>query len=136
MNNFYYKIMRWFEGRYGIDNLFYLLFCFSAVLAIINIFLRLIYLQIIVYALVIYAVFRAISKNIEARRRENEALENLVNKIKRKRENAILRKQDKTHIYKKCPYCKAVLKLPRIKGNHKTVCPRCKCEFNVRVYKE
>ena len=135
MNNLYSRLMRWFEGRYGIDGLFYLLFFVSAMLAIINIFLRLVYLQIIVYGIVIFAFYRALSRNAAARRRENEAVIGLISNLKTKMQQKKQRKNDKTHIYKKCPFCKVMLRLPRIKGTHKTVCPKCKCEFTVRVYK-
>ena len=44
-------------------------------------------------------------------------------------------KNDKCHVYRKCPNCKAVLRLPNKVGKHTTVCPRCNKEFKVRVRK-
>ena len=136
MNDFRYKLMRFFSGRYGIDNLFYLLFCIAAVISVLNIFVRTVYLQIIVYALVVYALFRVMSRNIAARSRENRAIFSWISKAKAKKDTYKQRKSDKTHIYKKCPYCKATLRLPRKKGSHKTICPACKMEFSVRVFKD
>ena len=38
-------------------------------------------------------------------------------------------------LWEKCPSCKAILRLPRRIGVHKTVCPKCGKEFTVRVRK-
>lgn len=134
--DFRYRLMRFLSGRYGIDSLFYVLFALSAGLAFINIFLRLVVLQIIVYIIMIYAFFRVMSRNTLARSRENRAALGIVNNIKSKIDLRRQRRADYTHIYKKCPYCRAVLRLPRKKGKHTTVCPKCNKSFTVRVYKE
>ncbi len=131
--NFRYKLMQFMSGRYGIDNMFYLLFGLSAALSVINIFVRSYILQLIVYAVIVYAFFRAFSRNIEARRRENNWANNIMTKIKKEQELRRRRKADYTHVYKKCPHCRAVLRLPRRVGKHKTVCPKCNNEFSVRV---
>ena len=31
----------------------------------------------------------------------------------------------KTHVYRKCPHCKAQIRLPKVKGEHKCACPKC-----------
>ena len=135
MNELRYKIARFLSGRYGPDPLFYLLFAIAAVLAIVNGFLRLFYLQIAVYAIIILAILRMMSRNVYARRKENDAVFGFLGKIKNRYDTHIQRKHDTTHVYRKCPRCKAVLRLPRKKGKHKTVCPRCNCDFTVRVIK-
>lgn len=134
--SFRYRLMRFLSGRYGIDTLFYVLFTLSAVLAFVNIFLRLAVLQIIIYLIMVYALFRVMSRNTLARSRENRAVLGIVNNIKSKIELRRQRKADYTHIYKRCPYCRAVLRLPRKKGKHTTVCPKCNKSFSVRVYRE
>jgi len=73
-----------------------------------------------------WTIFRSYSKNIPRRRRELE----VYLKIKRKPQNARkLRKNKKrdkkTHCYFKCPTCKAVLRVPRGKGEIIVTCPRC-----------
>lgn len=131
--NFRYKLMRFMSGRYGLDGLFYVLFAAAAAISFVNCFVKSSALQIIVYAIVIYAFFRIMSRNIEARRRENAFLNNLGLKIKEQQTLRRRRKADHTHIYKKCPNCHAVLRLPRRKGKHKTVCPKCNAQFNITV---
>lgn len=134
--NFRYKLMRFMSGRYGVDTLFYVLFCVAAVLSVVNCFLRIIYIQIAVYLLMIYAIFRMMSRNIYARQKENRFFKNTARNIKSKNDTARARRADFTHIYKDCPYCRATLRLPRRKGKHRTVCPKCGKEFTVRVFKE
>ncbi|MBO5321958.1 MAG: hypothetical protein J6B22_05070 [Clostridia bacterium] len=133
--NFRYRLMQFMYGRYGTDELTYALFIFAAILSFVNVFLRSLILQLIVYALVIYALFRVLSRNPEARRRENRFFKEKVRFVKKQKEIYENRKNDKLHVYKKCPDCKAVLRLPHRIGTHTTVCPRCGKEFKVKVRK-
>lgn len=133
--NFRYRLMQFMYGRYGTDEFTYALFIFAAILSFINIFLRSGILQLIVYALVIYALFRILSRNLEARCRENRIFKEKIGFIKKQKEIYENRKNDKLHVYKKCPACKAVLRLPHRIGTHTTVCPRCGKEFKVKVRK-
>ena len=132
---FRYRIMQFMSGRYGTDNLTYALLTVAVVLAVVNIFVRSYILQLLVYALVFYALCRVFSRNIEARRRENVWFKNKMGIVKQKKEFYNRKKSDVLHIYKKCPACKAILRLPRRIGVHKTVCPRCSKEFTVKVKK-
>ena len=76
--------------------------------------------------LIIMIFFRMFSRNVIKRRRENEAFCGFF-KLLRNR----LRDR-KTHVYRKCPSCRAVLRLPRAKGKHTVVCPRCGNRFGVK----
>lgn len=133
--NFRYRIMQFMSGRYGPDKLSNMLLVISAILSVINIFLRFYHLQLLVYFIIIYVFFRMLSRNIEGRRRENQWFLNKVNIIYNKREIYLKRKNDRLHIYKKCPKCKAILRLPHRIGKHQTVCPKCEHKFTVRVRK-
>lgn len=131
--NFRYRFMQFMSGRYGIDSLFYIIFGASCVLAFLNIFLRSVILQLIVYALCFYAIFRYLSRNTYARAAENRKVNEILGKLKRNSEIAKQRRADVYHVYRKCPKCRAVLRLPRRVGKHTTVCPKCSHEFSVRV---
>ncbi len=133
--NFRYRLMQFMSGRYGLDETFYVLFLTAAVISFINIFSRLLLLQLLAYAVVIFALFRMLSRNIEQRRKENNWVKNKLNFLKNKRELYNRRKNDKCHVYKKCPSCSAILRLPRRIGVHTTVCPKCSKEFKVKVRK-
>lgn len=129
------RLMRFMSGRYGSDEMFFGLFALSVILSVINIFLRSVILQLVIYALIVYAIFRTFSRNTEQRRRENAWLLKKIGFFKRKKELYNQKKTDKCHVYKKCPSCKAILRLPRRVGVHKTVCPKCGKEFTVKVRK-
>ena len=77
-------------------------------------------------ALVSLLFFRMFSKNIVKRRAENEKFCGFF-KLRRN-----MFRDRKTHVYRKCPKCKAVLRLPKSRGKHTVVCPRCKERFEVR----
>ena len=56
--DFRYRLMRFMSGRNGPDELFFAFFLISVILSVINIFVRSVILQLAVYALMIYALFR------------------------------------------------------------------------------
>lgn len=132
--NFRYKLMQFFSGRYGIDQLFWVLFAVSMIFAFINLFLGSIILQILVYLFEIIAIVRALSRNHMARRNENQKILGILNFFKRKSANFKQKHNDKEHIYRTCPACKATLRLPRKKGKHSVKCPKCSFNFKVRVF--
>jgi len=133
--NFWYKISQFMYGRYGVDKLFYGICIIAAIVSFVNIFVRSFILQLVVYLIIIYAFFRVISRNREARSKENAWFSNLIYNFKRKKETYRQRKADTMHIYKKCPNCRAILRLPRRQGKHTTVCPKCNTSFKVIVRK-
>lgn len=133
--NFRYRLMQFLSGRYGNDMLSNTLFIIAFILAFVNLFVRSVILQLIVYAVIIYAFFRMLSRNTAARQKENIWFKNKIGFLKKQREFYNTKRADKLHIYKKCPMCKAVLRLPLRPGVHKTVCPRCSYEFTVKVKK-
>lgn len=140
MGKFKQKLGRFFWGRYGGDTL-------NNVLLGIYLFLILAYyiasmlipfeaatartvLSFFYYVstltLIVVIFSRMLSRNIAKRRRENERFCGFFRLWKNK-----LRDR-KTHVYRKCPKCRAVLRLPRAKGKHTVVCPRCKNRFEVK----
>ena len=127
--------MQFMSGRYGTDKFFYGILGLAAVVAFINLIIRSYLLQLVVYGLFVYAVFRMLSRNITARRKENDWFTEKIFSFKKRKEFYDRQKADTFHVYKKCPTCKAVLRLPRRIGVHTTVCPRCNTEFTVKVRK-
>lgn len=134
--NFRYRLMQFMSGRYGVDTTFYILFGVSAVIAFINIIFRIWALQAIVYAIIAFAIYRMFSRNHAARMKENRIITSGFTALTKWYYTRKTRAADTTHVYKKCPNCKAVLRLPRRKGRHSTVCPNCHMSFSVRVYKD
>ncbi len=128
------KFNRFMYGRYGADQFYYaLLIAFLILSVLANLFFR--PLLILADALVIWAFLRYFSKNIYKRREENRKWLSIWRNIKnyctflrdRWRDRKVCR-------YRKCPYCKAIARLPIRKGKHSVKCPRCQKSFKVNIW--
>jgi hypothetical protein len=121
-------------GRYGLDNLskFLMIMWFS--LAAVNIFFRSPYIYAVSLIPAFFFFFRVLSRNYARRSAENAKYLSIVNKtgawfrfrLQKLREIG-------THRYRKCPGCRAMLRLPRRTGKHTAVCPRCSRRFEVKI---
>ncbi len=143
LSNLGYKIQRFMIGRYGADQLWRALMIFYLLsIVITNIvyrFSKIAYysLSVLSLAIIIFAVFRVFSKNIEARRKENQEWLKITGGIRQKFIFAKERnKQKKTHKFVKCKQCKKVLRLPKNKGKLNVSCPHCKNQFVVNTGKK
>ncbi len=142
-NDLGWKLQRFMAGRYGIDRLWRFLFIvYFIILIIANIvfrFSKLSYYALFVMAnaLMIFAIFRVFSKNIDARRSENESYLRFVGKIKQR--NKLIKdrwQQRKTHKFVKCKKCKRVLRVPKHRGKINVTCPHCKNQFVISTGKK
>ncbi|MCI9145740.1 MAG: hypothetical protein HFJ97_05195 [Eubacterium sp.] len=143
LSNLGYKIQRFMIGRYGADQLWRALMIFYLLAIVItNIvyrFSKIAYysLSVLSLAIIIFAVFRVFSKNIEARRKENQEWLKITGGIRQKFIFAKERnKQKKTHKFVKCKQCKKILRLPKNKGKLNVSCPHCKNQFVVNTGKK
>ena len=128
------RIARYMMGRYGIDRLYYFLMAVCFILIVINLFLNSLLISLLESALIIYAFYRVMSRNIYKRQQENEKFIKLADRPKKFINLQKCKKRDKgTHVYRKCPSCKNNLRLPKEKGEHTVVCPCCKHRFNVKI---
>ena len=134
MGKFKNKLYRFMYGRYGSDKLGNVLawtyFALVIIYTVITIFwwnpiFTVVYLTASLL-LIFFVFYRMFSRNIVKRRHENEVFCNFFKLRKNKFRDR------KTHVYRKCKKCKAVLRLPRSKGKHTVVCPRCKNRFSTR----
>lgn len=135
--NFRYKLAQFLYGRYislGIDLLTKILAVVCIALSVINLLIGSFIVYIVETLLFFWMVIRLFSRNISARQKENRVITDFLSKIKgvftlRRR----MHKDRQTHIYKKCPHCSVMLRLPRRSGEHNVNCPRCKNNFKVKV---
>ena len=134
MGKFKNRIYKFMYGRYGYDALSKTLLWVYAGVLLVHMILSLfidspfLYLanMLVSFSLVGYILFRTMSRNIPKRREENAKFLGFWRLRRNKRRDR------KTHVYRKCPKCKAVLRLPKAKGKHTVSCPRCKERFEVR----
>lgn len=122
-----YKLQKFMLGRYGIDELYKFLLYLYLFLAIINLFLHNNIIHLIEYILIFIAIYRALSKNVKQRRKENKLFLQYKKNIVKPFVNIKRNIQDREHIYKKCS-CGTTLKLPLPKkyGIKHAKCPDCK----------
>lgn len=121
-------------GRYGTDTLskvlLWVYLAFIVICSVVSFFVDSIWFSVFYYvgtvAMIIWMFFRMFSRNIAARRRENDKFCGFF-KLRRNKF-----RDRKTHVYRKCRNCNAVLRLPKAKGKHFVVCPRCKNRFEVK----
>lgn len=127
------RMVRFMYGRYGADHLGRALIWVSLAFSILGMF-TLPWFSLISMALLIWMMVRMFSKKIYQRQKENAVYLRLTAKPKNwfKLQKNKLRDR-KTHAYKKCPHCKATLRLPKKKGKHTVCCPKCRKDFEVRI---
>ncbi|MBE6601492.1 MAG: hypothetical protein E7637_03170 [Ruminococcaceae bacterium] len=128
------RFFAFWMGRNGNDALGITVFWVAVVINIVNLFLGLAWLACLSVLLSVYYLFRIFSRNVIKRRRENQAFCAFWKRIKNffvLQKNQ--RKDRKTHVYKKCVFCKKVLRLPRIKGSHTVRCPCCDRRFDMTI---
>ena len=135
------RLISFMYGRNGFDRygkfLFIVYFVLVVIQMIVSIFVPRTISMIIsglIIALAIYIFFRIFSKNLVKRQAENYKYIQFSARIKTffSLQKSKIRDR-RTHVYKKCPRCKAVLRLKKIKGKHRAVCPRCGNSFDVKV---
>ena len=123
---------RFAVGRYGNDDLNKFIFWFYFALIFVSLFVKSIVINALIWLVFFLYMYRCLSKNIYKRQAENRkylVLRNKFTSFFRLQKNKF--RERKTHVYKKCTYCKAIVRLPRRKGKHVVCCPRCRKDFNV-----
>jgi len=116
---------RFMYGRYGVDELSKFLTVTALILYVVGIFIP--FVSLIGMVLLVWSLFRTYSRNTEKRRIERERYLRRTEGIRkwfrlRKR----MFKERKTHTYFKCKTCKAVIRVPKGRGEINVGCPKCK----------
>jgi len=113
---------RFMEGRYGNDKLNMAILLTGVVMSILSSILGGFLLKVILwalsYGLMIWAIFRCLSRNTYKRYQENRRYLQLLDRVK-----------DRQHRYYDCPKCRQRVRVPRGKGKISITCPRCKEKF-------
>ncbi len=124
------SLRRFMSGRYGTDQLNFVLLFSSLGLSLLNGILSAVFahsvaysyvyiaLSLCVYTLLVLAVLRMLSRNIYQRQRENRRLLNFWTRLR-----------DRRNRYFRCPSCKQTVRVPRHRGKINIRCPRCGEKF-------
>lgn len=137
IRNFLSRLM---YGRYGTDqfNLFLLgvwvaLYVLSIVLNLLRLVLAAQLASLLAYGVVLWTLFRMLSRNYDRRRRENEAYLEKVGPISHRLRQFRAQRRDKEHRYFRCPSCGAVLRVPKMKGKVNITCRTCGTVFQKKL---
>lgn len=122
-------IHRFMYGRYGNDPLNLFLIILYLVLYLLFAFTQIEFLYWVTMVLVFVSLFRLLSRNIPARRKENAQFMRVAGPaIQWYRFQRTIRR-DKDHRYFKCPNCGQQLRVPRGKGKITVTCRSCGASF-------
>lgn len=128
------RIARFMYGRYGADQLSNFILWTYIALFIINLFLNSLIIYTAATALMVWSFFRMFSRNIYARNKENLKFLSIKGKIASFFKLTFDRIRDvRSKAYKRCPHCKAIVRLPRKGGAHSVTCPKCRSRFRVKI---
>ena len=119
-------------GRRGIDELGIVLFIGGIILTFLSSITGLSIFYWVGTIVFIYALWRALSKDINKRALENEAFQRKNKQAKHDKDFAKKKWENrKTTGYVVCSRCEARLSYPKGKGKLRITCPKCKNVFEV-----
>ena len=117
-----YGFRNFMAGRYGTDKLNMVILSAGLVICLISPFVNSVKVQLLLtavsYGLMIWAIFRSLSRNTYKRYQENRKFLQFFERLK-----------DREHRYYDCPKCRQVVRVPRGKGRIAITCPRCRERF-------
>ena len=128
------KLADWMRGRNGSDELSTAATLLAFILLVINIFLHTLFLNLVAIALMAYAWWRMMSKDLEARENENAWVAELMGPVRPWLHNPKAAFAE-ARVYKhlKCPECGQRVRVPRKKGKLRVTCPACHEKFEART---
>ena len=109
-------------GRYGTDRLNMVILGAGVVASLLSVWVKGAPFNLIFwalsYGLMIWAIFRTLSRNTYKRYQENRKFLQITGRLK-----------DRDHKYFDCPKCRQMVRVPRGKGKIAITCPRCREKF-------
>ena len=116
------SLRHFMAGRYGSDKLNMAILGAGLVASLLSVWIRVVPVNLIFwalsYGLMIWAIFRCLSRNTYKRYRENRWFLQLKDRLR-----------DRQNRYFSCPKCRQTVRVPRGKGKIAITCPRCKEKF-------
>ena len=138
MNNFWQKIKaslaRWMAGRHGVDDLGMVTLFAGLILSLVSSFAGSSLLSLLGLVLYVITIYRMLSRNHEARVRENQKYLSLTGNWTTKIRQFFRRmKNRKEYKYFRCPGCKQLLRLKRGCGEKDITCAKCGHQFKQKA---
>ena len=115
-------LARFMRGRYGTDRLNMVILCAGLAASLLSAMLPIPVVSLVLwalsYGLMIWAIFRSLSRNTYRRYQENRKFLLIFDRVK-----------DRQNRYFACPKCRQTVRVPRGKGKISITCPRCREKF-------
>ena len=127
------KLIRFMQGRSGVDNLNTHALWLVIILLIINMFVGNMFISILSYALWFIVIYRTFSRQVYKRYAENEKYLKTIQPVTQFFNLQKKRISDRQHKYYRCPKCKQMVRLPKGKGKIVVTCPKCQNKFEKRT---
>jgi hypothetical protein len=130
MNRFRDKMIRFMQGRYGMDDLGKFLMIVVLGLMVLSVIFRSSILNFLVMAGLIYIYIRMLSRNISARYEENQKFLGIKSRMFTKGAPIFQKNTaDPSNRVFKCPTCGQKVRVPKGKGKISIHCPKCNTDF-------
>ena len=127
-------LRNWMSGRNGTDELGIATIIAGLVISLLGSILGFLPLSLLGTVLYVITLFRLFSRNLDARRRENQKYLAITGNISLKFRQFITRmKRRKELKYFKCPQCKQLLNMKRGGGEKDIKCPKCGHQFRQKA---
>ena len=115
-------LARFMHGRYGTDRLNMVILCAGLAASLLSTWIKIPAVSLVLwalsYGLMIWAIFRSLSRNTYKRYQENRKFLQLVDRVR-----------DRQHRYYTCPKCRQTVRVPRGKGKISITCPKCQEKY-------
>lgn len=116
------RLQRFMAGRYGTDRLNMTILGAGLAVCLISPFFHNALISLLLtalsYGLMIWAIYRSLSRQTYKRYQENRKFLQFFDRVK-----------DRQHRYYDCPKCHQVVRVPRGKGKISITCPKCREKF-------
>ena len=119
-------LRRFMAGRNGTDRFNMAILCAGLAASLLSVLIPVNPLNLIFwalsYGLMIWAIFRCLSRNTYKRYLENRKFLQICERIK-----------DREHRYYDCPKCRQTVRVPRGRGKISITCPKCREKFTKKT---
>ncbi|MCI1955032.1 MAG: hypothetical protein LKJ21_01490 [Oscillospiraceae bacterium] len=144
-SRFFLWLSRAMAGRHGGDQLSVALLVLYCLLMVFSRIFRSPLLYLLAFAVLIWSIWRMLSRNHEQRWKENAWFLNwwkpawnwmrgLARRFRSAQERAAAKARDRSiYRYFQCPKCRSTLRVPKGKGKIVITCPVCHTEFTKRT---
>lgn len=124
------RTAEWARGRNGVDALASACSNVAILLVVVDLWARTVVVSFVALAFLGYSWFRMSSRNVSARRAENERFTKAFGPVAAWLSNPVAAAtESRTYKHLTCPSCGQRVRIPRGKGKVRVTCPKCHTRF-------